>query len=74
LQPNFSVVQIISDYFFSNFFGNHKSFQAYNKLLADKKEANAKKTEERRQRHLQEQARLIQQSQVGYYSGVCLGF
>ena len=39
--------------------------QAFNKVLAEKKEANAKKTEERRQRHLQEQAKMIKESQVG---------
>jgi hypothetical protein len=39
-------------------------FQAYNKLLTDKKEANAKKTEERRRRELEEQARLIREHQV----------
>jgi hypothetical protein len=38
--------------------------QAHNQLLAEKKEANAKKTEERRQRHLQEQARLVHESRV----------
>lgn len=39
-------------------------FQAYNKLLTDKKEANAKKTEERRRRELEEQAKLIREHQV----------
>lgn len=40
-----------------------KRVQAYNKYLADKKEANAKKTEERRKRELQEQARQIEEHQ-----------